>query len=128
MFNNLPNLGAFPIVCKNCENEQLYNLVDYPKEPICKNCGNSFEFSECENEEIQYLFSQFLALEHPDFSAKLKPLCSLLQKAINEKKPYIRFYSVKDPSEKSSFPLLAVFAAKCDKDEEYSYIGCVKSW
>ena len=128
MSDNLPNLNGFPVVCPNCKNEQDYNLVDFPKEPVCKNCGIIFPLTEHDFEEADFFFNMFLSTEYPDLTTKLKPLCLLLQKAIEEKKPYIRFYSVKDPSKSSSFPLLAVFAAERDKDEEYSYIGSVKSW
>lgn len=128
MCDYLADLGAFSVICPNCQNSQLYCLVDYPKEPVCKKCGMTFPLSETDIDNAKYYFDMFLSLERPDSTIKLKPLCLLLQKAIDEKKPFIRFYTVKDPSKDSSFPLLAVFAAERDTDESYSYIGSVKSW
>ena len=128
MFNTVYNLGSFPVFCPNCKAEQPYNLVDYPKEIVCQNCKHTFHLSKQENEEILCLFSAFLANNRPEAALKLKPLCLLLQKAVSEKKGYIRLYPIKDPAEGSSFPLLAVFAAHSDKEEDYSYIGSVKAW
>ena len=122
------NLCSFPVTCPNCEAQQPYHLSDYPKDVLCKSCGCSFPLPEYENGEILYLFSAFLANNRPAASLKLKPLCLLLKKAAEENKPYIRLYAVKDPSENSSFPLLALFAAPRDKTEEYLYLGSVKTW
>lgn len=128
MNDEIYNFGAFPVSCPNCEQQHLYPLVNYPKDAVCPSCGQSFPLSEYECGEILYRLSMHSSTDRPAATLKLKPLCELLKKAAEEKMPYIRLYSVKDPSENASFPLLALFAAPRDKTEEYLYLGSVKTW
>lgn len=128
MDDEIYNFGAFPVSCPNCGQTHLYPIVNYPKNAVCPNCSQSFPLPEYERSEILYLLSMHSFTDRPAATLKLKPLCELLKKAAEEKKPYIRLYTVKDPSENASFPLLALFAAPRDKTEEYSYLGSIKTW
>ena len=128
MNDEIRTLGIFNLYCPNCGHDVFYHMVNYPKDAVCPSCGQSFPLSEYECGEILYRLSMHSSTDRPAATLKLKPLCELLKKAVEEKMPYIRLYSVKDPSENASFPLLALFAAPRDKTEEYLYLGSVKTW
>lgn len=128
MNDEIRTLGIFNLYCPNCGHNVFYHMVNYPKDAVCPSCGQSFPLSEYERSEILERLTSSLCDLRPAATLKLKPLCELLKKAAEEKMPYIRLYSVKDPSENASFPLLALFAAPRDKTEEYLYLGSVKTW